>query len=546
MKLGRCQAWNFGSYSHIEFDFADTGLSLVYGKTGSGKSMLADLPAWILFSITAKNGAADDVRSWQTPDEPTKGILDVQLPEGSITVTRVRGKAGQNDLYWTENNEVSKQRGKDLADTQKRLVTRLGVDSTLYLSASYFCDFSPSGQFFMAKAKDRRELFDKIALLDLPAKIAESSSDMRKTVKKELEAITLALATANGKEEHIKASFIDSTERFEAWGKKVKEEEVKFKSALDAAKKEVEIPLGVKALQRELKKANDYLSSVKGALRNIMAEHKQLSSLSADQCPTCLSPQGNNTHRRTRIDELKREIVAYKQAEQIGETEVERLADMLDKETFLEQAQKDLNSVDRENPFGPVCVKLEAELEASYLKVDKLESKVEGLECVMARLTRLYDLSFELRGELLRKAVKEIEVSTNGYLEKYFDSEIRVGFAVNGDDLDVTIQKSGFECSFRQLSKGQRQLLKLCFSVSIMQSSANSAGVHFDNVLLDEPTDGMDAELKVKAFSLFEDIAGEASSVLVIEHSAELQAMFPRKYHVTMESDVSNIELEDE
>jgi DNA repair exonuclease SbcCD ATPase subunit len=73
MRILSCQAQNFGSYKELNLDLADIGLSLVYGRTGSGKSTLPDVVAWTLFGTTAKDGAADDVRSWQAGSEAYRG-----------------------------------------------------------------------------------------------------------------------------------------------------------------------------------------------------------------------------------------------------------------------------------------------------------------------------------------------------------------------------------------------------------------------------------------------------------------------------------------
>ena len=64
MKLKTMVLDNFGSYSHLEHNFEDSGLTLVHGETGSGKSTLLDGPVWCLFGQTAKGGTADSIRSW--------------------------------------------------------------------------------------------------------------------------------------------------------------------------------------------------------------------------------------------------------------------------------------------------------------------------------------------------------------------------------------------------------------------------------------------------------------------------------------------------
>ena len=77
-----------------------------------------------------------------------------------------------------------------------------------------------------------------------------------------------------------------------------------------------------------------------------------------------------------------------------------------------------------------------------------------------------------------------------------------------------------------------------------MEASANKAGQHIENLFLDEALDGLDVNLKVKAYALFEKLSQEHSSVLVIDHAPELQALFHQKFHVELVGDVSQIEEE--
>ena len=41
---------NFGSYEHLEFNFNESGLTLIQGPTGAGKSTLFDGPAWVCYT----------------------------------------------------------------------------------------------------------------------------------------------------------------------------------------------------------------------------------------------------------------------------------------------------------------------------------------------------------------------------------------------------------------------------------------------------------------------------------------------------------------
>lgn len=672
MRFRCCTVENFGSHKHLEIDLSSIGLGLIYGCTGSGKSTIPDMPCWILYGLTAKDGAVDEVRSWQSPGEPTIGTLEVELPSGKITVTRIRGKQSQNDLYWTEESSPDKlERGKDIVDTQRKLNQRLGVDPDLYLSGSYFHEFSPSGNFFTAKAKDRRTLFERISDLSLPVKLADSASEARKTAKADLQTKSSERDKAAGRLQSLKGTFESSCASSERWEQQQKsliedlyakaENFEKDKSAkiatltARAADFDLERSVKVKLLEDkiqsfELDKATKIqaleasafssdnlkaecvrwaqaqvalwaeereskLDAWTAELQQLNAEIKddaeftarigdikgQLQKLSAQKCGECGGPKSSD-----KCDALRDDLAALERAQYANKSRQQAFDSLADKIealqatvnpqlAALEQAQAKpnnfLSQIDlerakthsyaeqisqilqqenpypaqigqvqtsenpyaaqmatetgKQNPFKSPLEHLAADIIAEEAKTQAHGEEILALEHRVTSLTQLYDLSFELRGELLRKAVRDIEASTNSILERHFDAELRVTFMLDADELDVAIQKSGYDCVYRQLSKGQRQLLKLSFVVSIMKASANRAGVHFGTLFFDEALDGLDSDLKVKAFSLFSELETNHESILLIDHAPEFQNLFSKRYHVTMSEDISEISLEE-
>ena len=119
MKLISVAAQNFGSYKQLDFNLSGQGLTLISGPTGAGKSTLCDLVPWTLFGKTAKNGQADEVRSWGIRDT-TSASVQLYLNNEHVVVYRARGNK-DNDLYFWRGNGPH-ERGKDIPD---RKSTRL-------------------------------------------------------------------------------------------------------------------------------------------------------------------------------------------------------------------------------------------------------------------------------------------------------------------------------------------------------------------------------------------------------------------------------------
>lgn len=602
MRLRKATAQNFQSYPTLEFDYSNQGLVLISGATGSGKSTLLDLPCWVLFGTTSKDSAADDVRAWGAEGELTTGEIQVETPQGNLTVYRIRGKSShQNDLYWVEEAAPEvKRRGKDAPESQRLLEERLGVSADLYLSGAYMHQFSTAEQFFMAKAKDRRESLERIADLSLPVRIAERASEARKAAKKLLDSTTLLLSRAEGKVDTLQAQLDDAIQDASDWsesqGKQIEQLETKSASFEEQKTRKLQkMAEDIAAVQRSIVKpelidgeldmiqrqamqletvrenlvgVQKQYAQVQAEIRSKKSQYDKLNDL-GETCPTCMGPAKNDSCT-AQIAELAADLEALvaveieleaqvgameealqnrakfaRKADELKQKKLQntRLMDRVESEnakfrvakaetnTFEEQIER-LKA--QRNPFGDKIPQLKEAVKTAHADVEKLREQVKGLEHRVSSLTTLYDMSFELRGRLIEQAVRELNDSTNEYLEKYFEASLRVQFEVkDGDKIDVTVLNGGYECPYKQLSGGERTLLKLCFNLPYMRMSENRAGIRFGCVMFDEPLKGLSDELKDRAFALLQGMETEHDTVLLIEHYEPFKSMFGNRYHVT-------------
>lgn len=529
MRLIHCSVENFASYQYLEFNYEDLGLSLVYGATGSGKSTLQDFACWCLFGETPKGGAVDDIRSWNSEEE-TIGILKLSAKGSILTITRIRGSASKNDLYWREDGSEEQRRGKDLVDTQKLLNERVGMNFDLYCTAAYFNEFSPTSNFFLARSKERRATMERVASLEFPKMLADVATTEKRAAKTKYNTVKAELDRNEGRLAQLFQTLEEISEREDNWQR---DQELVLKG------------LRVQAEQFETNK-NNKIAAIGVRLESLRPVppqrfEEQLRDLrERTRCEACgaqkrnvqiqieglLASKAQNDSVIASVDRLQLDLKTAKE----GQNVYQKLLAQEEGKTnpFVEQVRK----------LTDDAQKLDVVQAARYEEVEALEKRVGALE-------QLYDLSFTLRGRLLRSAVKSIETGTNNYLERFFESELRVAFELKGsDELDVSITKNGHSCSFRQLSKGQRSLLRLCFVSAIMKAAANQAGIHFNQLFFDEALDGLDSDLKVKSYRLFEELSKDHESILVIDHSSDLQNLFSRRFFVKLVDDVSTIEEE--
>lgn len=502
MKLLRIKVLNFGSYSELDLDLTELGLTLIHGDTGAGKSTIQDMVCWTLLGITAKGGSVDDIRNWNNKDEETIGELTLQDKDGIVlTITRIRGATTQNDLFWYSDH-TKPHRGTNIKDTQKLLEQKLGISGNLYMLGAYFNEFSPSASFFTDSANKRRELLEQIANFEWVTNLSERVSIAKKETRKS----------------HVGVSTEYNQERGRIDG--LRESEAKLKRASEewSAKKEERI----KELEEKIttiKQDESRLYKTKENLENSAINNEE-------RCSKCGNPDKKIIRMLNDIKSLEYTIQSFESKRRDIVTQIKKL------------------NTEGENPYSSLYKEACSANEVSLSKYEHLKFQFVTLGKKLNALHTLSDLTISARSLMLKNAVQQVQDKTNEYLEKYFDSRIRVSFLADKDSLNISIQKEGHECVYTQLSKGERGLLKLCFSVSIMKAVSNNSGVHFSSLFFDESMDGLDSDLKIKAFSLFSELETEHDSVLVIEHSNELKSLFNNKIHVSMIEDESRIEHE--
>lgn len=672
MRIRSVSIQNFGSIKELEFSFENLGLTLLSGVSGSGKSTVMDAVKWGLFGDTAKDLAADDVKSWGT-EEPTQVSVEIDYGAEDWTVTRIRGKAAQNDVYFTLPTEPDeKRRGKDAVDTQKILDQKLCINGELFDLTSYFSQWSAADSFFTAKAVQRRETLEKICDMSLAVTLAEKSSEHRKLTKKQLETTEADYQKYQGAYEQSLAQKA-SVERLAAgWADRNmmevaalenkcsqwEQDQVREAAAIKAQTDAWEIKRGItlsqlaakneafesdnlaqiealelkgqQLIQERLKLddteqleyqisdlRDDYYrnENARKILGEMLADSKSRLSQSerekrkheqaSDVCPSCDRP-GAKANHELQIEALDAEIrtgtaqVATftketKELESLITEQLELIEAMrcacrdvelkrqrLESEfsnylnsmallseqenphivqieleqakvnPFLSMAEgltKRLNPYtqflnatrSQSNPHYPHLLKLDEDSTTLAKEIKVKHQAVNSLKQRVAQLTCIYDLSFSLRGALLRTSVAQLEQETNSALETYFDGEFRVKLELDADKLGVQIFRNGHNCAFKQLSGGQRRMLTLCLWSSLRKLALNKAGVSVSLLMLDECLNGLDEGLKIKAFRMLEALESEHETVILIEHSESIKECFNNRFEVELVGDHSQV-----
>lgn len=575
MKILRAKIYNFASYKELIFEFTNQRLTLISGPTGSGKSTLCDIIPWVLFGRTAKNGAVDEIRSWGEADA-TDGTLEFQHGSHYYYVRRIRGEK-VNDLYYGFLTDYGAKgtRGKDLNDTQKQINQLIGIDVETYLMGSYYHEFSQVASFFATTAKVRRGITEQLADLILAKNLQEKSSAYNKEIKKELLDLKQEIALQNNTLQHLQKQYETEENRLEEWYSKQRQqleelesnaknydrkklqvlEELFYESSLHEQEqtrlKEI-TQSDIQACTTKLKTDAYYLEAKADLMLKMIAlKHDKCSECGAAKNTDQVMLLDKRVYQLTRDEEeniktrrrlIDLGIVLNKTAKpsnpytKLIQQEKER------KNTYLEQIEE---LKKKENPYVKSQESASEVIKAQQLNTKSTELLINELSVEQADIELLNTTLDAFRGAIIARTIDYLQDSTNKLLNNHFDAEIRVLFSVvDADKLDVGITKDGHTCTYTQLSKGQRQLLKLCFGVSVMKAVSNHNGVNFNCLWFDESVEGMDDSMRIKSFGLLEALAIDYDSIFVVDHSEAFKSQFNNRYDISMINGNSIVEYE--
>jgi DNA repair exonuclease SbcCD ATPase subunit len=527
MKILSIHLENFASYKTLDFDFDNQGLALIHGANGSGKSTLCDAIPWLLFGITAKNGKVDDVISWNGGETFGTAVIDVDGRHVQISRSRK-----PNDLYyrWEDNTDANPTRGKDLADTQKQINVLLGMDADLYLAGAYFHEFSQTAQFFTTTAKNRRAITEQLADLSMPVTLQEKIKSRERANTIELNMISNNLFTLNARIELISESVKETSNSNAIWAytqaNKIATIEAK-RDTFDSMR------LGkLKTLESELAQLK-YETPITYDL-----ELKKLQATLPPEsvpCVTCGTPAPNPERDKilAQINILKLE--QQRNADKLKQYHyiTNQINELKDQENpYIAQLAEERVQV---NPHTTSLLRLEKDLDKNLKLLKTAQQSEVDLRNEKLNLELLSDMVVAFRSELVRNTIQELERRTVSQLRDHFEGEITVEFTIQDNDkLEVLIRKDGNECSYTQLSKGQRQILKLCFGVSVMECIQQHHALEFHELFFDESLDGMDDTNKLRATKMLETLAARRGTVYIVEHSEGVKAHIDNKYLVEL------------
>lgn len=522
MKILSCRVANFACWKEFNLDLSSPTFKLISGPTGSGKSTVCDMIPWVLFGKTAKNGTVDEVLPWGVKDS---AIGEAVLQKQDKTIKVIRSRGSVNDLKFLINGIET--RGSNLKDTQNLLNEALGLNYDTYLLSSYINEFSPLTSFFSTTAKSRRAILE--SLVDVRDIIS-----LQTNIDSELKSTKIELNTAIN---NLSLAVRDLSSLTSS----VKILEQKSK----ASERERQIDKN-QVLEKLTSTYNQAVRDTKGkitSIKNQLASYKlqdeavlsaKIDELKSDTCKECGAPKNTS-----KVLILSKELSDVKLSRMAYDHKLNEINSLERKLTSLEEIyQKDCKELETtsiaiKNPFLSL-------IKAEKLKISSISSSIKNLEetrdlckSFINDLELLLEVMLEARERKTLGAISFIEAKVNEVLSTYYASELSIKLSLEGQDaIEIEVLKDGNLCSYSQLSKGQRQLLKLSLSVAVFQHTKENMNIGTNTLFLDEALDGLSEDLKIKSYRLFTHLKLQYDNIFVVDHSSELKALFDDKIEV--------------
>lgn len=156
--------------NHIQFNLNRSGLNLVKGINGAGKTTVFEALIWALFGINLKETNQDALASWEEvrPSnwQGTRVITYFDIDGDTYSVARHLNYKGEthglrgNDalMLWKNNDQLFPGINKD--ETQEKINKLLGTDSKIFMNSVMFAQ--RTARLITQDNKDKRALFEQL------------------------------------------------------------------------------------------------------------------------------------------------------------------------------------------------------------------------------------------------------------------------------------------------------------------------------------------------------------------------------------------------
>jgi DNA repair exonuclease SbcCD ATPase subunit len=565
---------NFMNYtSETTIDLDNQGLTLIIGKTGSGKSTIHTAITFSLFGSTARGIKVDQVINDMVGKDCYVSLL-ATVNDKELKITRYRGHNLKGNALEVEyDGKPVVGRVTEIQDQLENNILHMTFDqftlSTLFSQdkIKYFAAETPTNRLKIFESLLSLEKFERAYRLSHDKLLASSKTSI---------ALESKLVTLQRRVPEIELLIKETEEKDASWKEKKRLEVESLKNKLDIEEDKYR-QLGSleepnKPNLSELEE-NSYslntklvtLSVTKTGIEQSLRGRKSIEDLIGKECPTCTEPITPEKAEKVKISEDKRlkeledTLPSISSDITIGNDKLKRIRERILNLTrkYEEKSNEYRTWLSKKSMLEFNMHQMEKYLESKIAEVNPHTDMVETFNKQMKNLTEELQITqrvleeenkigaiFEatkglfsrkgLRFYYIKQCIKNLEIETRKVLNSI--SNGRYDFLLNLDEneeLQLTIFINGKEKDYSQCSHGEKHCVNCAlvfgFNKMIKQRGLPSTNIMFLDEILDL---SMDDELTESTYRFLEQLKEEVSSVFVISHKEAFKALFPKTWEI--------------
>ena len=586
IKIKKIELKNFMSFLDTTFEFNDTGLYLINGRTGSGKTTIFDGILWCLYGKTGKKVKADEVVN-DTTGENCSVTLYLEDGKEKYQVIRYRKHEKKKDA-------IELYRGKrrsNKQDVQAEINKVMGMTDKLFLVSNCISGDESSNILNIQKGK-RVDIFEEIfglsgidvyekkcstGMKDISGKI-KTNTEQLVEMRTQLKTMEKSVAEYNEHREEKKEEVKEGIKELQETVKDLKKIDVEEVEKLN---EEIGVLLANHDRESEekfrIEKENNDNKKNEGRIAIELKGHvDDLSKLSTSVCYVCNSVLDKEKVGAMIKDKRKAKIKAEKDLKSLeaeiatGNVEISALNVKLGN-LGTQVAEKEIK-LEKLVPYEIDTAEIKSEIKECNLNIKNLKDALADLELdkfvdghtkeigvikkgipklekIETAFKKDFDewtfwktaLDIKKDGNVKQFRIRRVLIRFNKLVDQYIQSffpEMNI-FMSFDENLDETIIYNEKVRSFKQMSKGQQRALNRAISFAFF-AMGRLLVTPLPFMAMDEILDGCDTQLQALVMDVL-SIMAEENVIYLISHEKSITDSVDGAYEVSMEDEVSMI-----
>lgn len=530
---------NFTTHNLTKVSFPLTGIVLVTGENGSGKSSLLEGVAWGVYGKTLR-----DEEPWREDAKEAPCKVVVSLADTHYDLVATRSRKGAKTSFEFESLDGESVEYETTTKAQEALVAQVG--SYDLWRRSHVFSSSDAAHFSLATDKERKQLIETFLGNDRFDPALQACRADLKAMAVRVSEYTHKVALGESKLEAVRARIKQAKTMLASTPPdppRPPAEEVSRKMVDDLveqlARAKKELGDLRTAARRHDQKSAELTAAVKSAER-------ELARLKDARCSTCNQPIPAALRATAEAEAKKARAAASTLLTEVPDTD--SLAEELEEEiealqakrqkiiqasvnfktalALYEQAAKQRALVEKERQAADQELgELTEQLEETHRRLEVCQSEhAELVEC-----EKVLGLK-GVRAHILGKSLSGIEAVANSYLARLHGGELQLrpysetksGGTSDSISLKVVGRGRG---SYKSTSNGERRRVDVALLLGLGEVAAASRGAEAGTLWFDEVMDSLDENGVAEVTDLLVELAKERCVVIITHNRALKQAL---------------------